>query len=71
MIFRDAGGTESVYNDLPEPMIIYREGRPIELTSNIVIRPSTYTLSLTTEYLEILKDAAMYRKVIIDLGLRD
>lgn len=71
MIFREAGGTESVYNDLPEPMTIYREGRPIELTSNIVIRPSTYTLSLTTEYLEILKDAAMYRKVIIDLGLRD
>lgn len=71
MIFREAGGTESVYNDLTEPRIIYCEGRPVELTSNIVIRPSTYTLSITTEYEQILKDAAMYRKVIIDLGLRD
>lgn len=69
-IFRKAGGTESVYNDLKEPMIIYLEGRPVELTSNIVIKPSTYTLSITTEYEQILKDAANYRKVIFDLGLR-
>ena len=67
MIFRDAGGTESVYNDIAEPFYITRDGHRLRVTSNIVIRPSTYTVSTTTEYAQILTDAHLYRKVIQDL----
>lgn len=69
-IFYAGGGTESVYNDLPESKIITIEGRPVELTSNIVIRDSTYTLALTDDYRDVLSDAAMYRKVIMDLNIK-
>lgn len=51
--FRDAGGTEAVYNDNVH-MTVYREGKPIEITDNVVIRPSSYTLGLTAEYRMIL-----------------
>ena len=66
-IFFDAGGTESIYNDIAEPFTIYEEGRPLQITSNIVIRPSTYTLSLTDDYRDILNDAYLYRKSVQDL----
>lgn len=56
--FHDAGGTESIYNDLPEPKRIYREGRELSITSNVCIMPSTYTLGITAEYRRILEDAA-------------
>lgn len=55
--FYDAGGTESVYNDLKEPMHIIREGRELSITSNVCILPSTYTLGITAEYGRILEDA--------------
>ena len=66
-IFFDAGGTESVYNDIAEPFTVYEEGKPLRITSNIVIRPSTYTLSLTDDYRDILNDAYLYRKSVQDL----
>lgn len=66
-VFRDAGGTESVYNDLQDPIETVIDGHKIQITSNLVIRPSTYTLSITEEYSQILKDAYMYRRVIQDL----
>lgn len=69
-IFRDGGGTESVYNDLPDPITIRRDGHELKITSNVVIRPSTYTLSMTPTYTEIVNDAKRYRQSIIDLGLR-
>lgn len=52
--FRDAGGTEAVYNDNVR-MIVKRDGRLIEIRDNVVIRPSTYTLGLTAEYRAILE----------------
>ena len=51
--FRDAGGTESVYNDNVR-MRIKREGHLLDIRDNVVIRPSTYTLGLTAEYRAIL-----------------
>lgn len=69
-IFRAGGGTESVYNDLPESRFIMIDRKPVELTSNLVIRDSTYTLALTDDYRDVLADAAMYRKVIMDLNIR-
>lgn len=67
MIFRDAGGTESIYNDIAEPFEITREGHTLWITSNLVIKPSTYTLAITDDYRQILNDAYMYRKCIQDL----
>ena len=69
-VFYAGGGTESVYNDLPDPIMIYRDSRPLAVTSNVVIRPSTYTLALTPTYHEVVNDAKRYRQSIIDLGLR-
>lgn len=53
-IFKDAGGTESVFNDDLD-MTIEREGQPLRIRDNVVIRDSTYTLGITAEYLDILK----------------
>ena len=68
-IFIQGGGTESVYNDLIEPLHITIDGHKLEVGSNVVIRPSTYTLALTDDYRNIIEDAAMYRKVIKDLHI--
>ena len=55
--FSKAGGLESVYNDILEPYTIVREGHKIEITSNVVLRPSTYTLGRTAEYKRIITSA--------------
>lgn len=68
-IFIKGGGTESVYNDLIEPLHITIDGHKLDVGSNVVIRPSTYTLALTDDYRNIIEDAAMYRKVIKDLHI--
>lgn len=52
-IFTAAGGTESVYNDNVY-MEIEREGRPLIVTDNLVIRDSSYTLGLSGEYKRLL-----------------
>lgn len=58
-IFVEAGGTESVYNDRPENGVIYREGKPILITPNVVIKDSTYTLGITAEYESLLKNSCL------------
>lgn len=54
-VFRDAGGTESVYNDMPNMQYTMPNGETIEITSNVVIRDSTYTLGLAAEYERLLE----------------
>lgn len=53
--FREAGGTESIYNDFPE---INRwrtpEGDEIRITRNVVIKDTTKTIGLTEEYKDLL-----------------
>lgn len=58
-VFVEAGGTESVYNDHPEHGVVIREGRPIEITPNTVIRDSTYTLGITAEYESLLENSRL------------
>lgn len=59
--FSRAGGSESVYND--SRYGIYRvEGRDIQITQNIVIKPSTYTIGITDEYSRILSDARILQE---------
>ena len=53
-IFREAGGTDLIYNDLKEPVIIEAEGHELRITSNVVIKESTYTVGLTADYLRLL-----------------
>ena len=53
-IFKDAGGTESIFNDNID-LTVTREGHDLTIRDNVVIRDSTYTLGLTAEYLDILK----------------
>ena len=58
--FYEAGGTESVYNDIREPYYIDVDDHQLEITSNVLIRPSTYTLGITGEYEKILRNPAIW-----------
>lgn len=63
-VFRDAGGTESIYNDIPytkDPEYIEREGRRIPITTNVVIADSEYTLGVTGEYRRLLERCEVWR----------
>lgn len=53
--FYDAGGLDAVYNDLQEPLLWNVDGRLFKITSNICLRPSTYTLGVTQDYRDILQ----------------
>jgi hypothetical protein len=54
-IFTEAGGIEAVYNDTPEITKYYIDGHEISITSNVVLRESTYTLGITAEYEKLLQ----------------
>ena len=56
-IFTEAGGTESVYNDFPEIDEIEIDGHRLPITSNVVIRPSTYTVAITENYADLLTES--------------
>lgn len=59
-IFRDAGGTESVYNDDPEIKTLKVDDHEIKITSNVLIKQSTYTLGISGEYRRILNNPAIW-----------
>lgn len=54
-VFKDAGGTESVYNDVPPMRYYEKDGNIAEVLPNVVIKPSTYTLGITAEYMRLLE----------------
>lgn len=53
-VFREAGGTESRYNDIPQPSRIRIQGHDLEITPNIAIIDSTYHLGLSEDYHKLL-----------------
>lgn len=53
-IFRKAGGTEAIYNDDPPIKQIRIQNHIQPISSNLYIRDSTYTLSMTFEYKRLL-----------------
>ena len=59
-VFVEAGGTESVYSDDPEIKKVVIDGHELEITSNVSILPSTYTLGITGEYERIIKYGKSY-----------
>lgn len=64
-VFKEAGGTESIYNDSPAVDHIVREGRKIPITANLFIKESEYTLGITAEYARILENANIWREIFI------
>lgn len=68
--FVEAGGTESIYNDIiGTPIIVEREGHELAITSNVVIAPSTYTVGITAEYRRCLEDAGDILKMFHKHGI--
>lgn len=59
-IWRDAGGLESVYNDDPEVKEVQIDGHTLQITSNVLLQPSTYTLGITGEYAKILENPVIW-----------
>ena len=59
-VFRKAGGTQAVYNDNPPMDHVDIEGKRLEITSNVAILPSEYTLGITGEYERIIKYSKKY-----------
>lgn len=59
-IFREAGGTQAVYNDSPEMDHVDIEGHRLPVTANVAILPSEYTLGITGEYERIIKYSKKY-----------
>lgn len=59
-VFRDAGGTESIYNDETDMIITMPNGEPLHIGPNVVIRDSTYTLGVSAEYAKILEEYETY-----------
>lgn len=61
-VFYAGGGLESVYNDHPDIGTIEREGHKLEITANVMLRPSTYKLGLTGEYERLLDQCGEWFK---------
>ena len=56
-VFKEAGGTESIYNDNVAFNYEVLPGKYLSITDNVVIRDSEYTLGITGEYRRVLERA--------------
>jgi hypothetical protein len=70
-IFSKGGGVELVYNDHVDRKTINIRGHLVEIGPNVCIEPSTYTLSTTSDYKQILANPYLVEKIIHKLGLAD
>lgn len=52
--FVESGGLQAIYNDKPEITSYTIDGHTINITSNVVLKPSIYTLGISAEYEKIL-----------------
>lgn len=59
-IWYDAGGLESIYNDDPDIKEVDIDGHKLRISSNVFLRPSTYTLGITGEYARILENPVIW-----------
>ena len=62
--FYEAGGTESIYNDIQDPIKVNIDGHSLLITSNVLIKESTYTLGVTGEYKRILSHPTIWLDLI-------
>lgn len=65
-IFREAGGTEAIYNDVVPRETINIDGHLLKLTTNVVVRESEYTLGLTMDY-RLLLNAEVVNECMQDI----
>ena len=54
--FEAAGGLEAIYNDAPEIGSIEVDGHRLEITANVCLRPSSYTLGVSADYDRLLRN---------------
>lgn len=66
-IFKDAGGTESTFNDNID-IIIDVDGHDLHITDNLVIENSTYTLGITQEFRDLLDGLVRIRYADHDIN---
>ena len=59
-VWYDAGGLESIYNDDPDTKEINIDGHKLPISSNVLLRPSIYTLGITGEYARILENPVIW-----------
>lgn len=59
-IWYDAGGLKSIYNDDPDIKEVDIDGHKLQISSNVFLRPSTYTLGITGEYARILENPVIW-----------
>ena len=59
-IFKEAGGTQALYNDSPPVHEVEIDGHIVPIVSNIAILPSEYTLGITGEYERIIRYCKNY-----------
>ena len=59
-VWYDAGGIESVYNDDPDIKEVDIDGHKLQISSNVLLRPATYTLGITGEYARILENPVIW-----------
>lgn len=57
--FKDAGGLEAVYNDLPYGSVNV-DGHRLRIGTNVCLKPSTYTIGLAQDYQRILSDPELH-----------
>ena len=48
--FKESAGLQAVYNDKPEIRKVRIQGHDLEITSNVALIPTTYTVGITLEY---------------------
>ena len=66
--FKKAGGTESVYNDTvpAEYQNMNIDGHWLHITKNIALLPSTYSMGITFDYSQLLKEEKLWRAMLDD-----
>lgn len=75
-VFRVAGGLAARYNDFPEVSEIVKDGERIEITANIYLYQSEYTVGTLEEYKRIIRMSKILfdkiiKEVYNDLGLEE
>ena len=64
-VFRDAGGSELKYDDTIN-QIVQIDGHDLHITRNVSIKPSTYKMSITSEYEEAIRYDSIAGEAYLD-----
>ena len=67
--FVEAAGREAVYNDFVD-ITVEREGHPLHITRNVMLKPSTFTLGLSAEYKRLMQYPKIIDKIFKEMGVK-